>query len=488
LVDLIDKVISCNVFFRHAPRMRRRHPQPCGCGMANAVTHGFHVPTTRRALALLLLVAAGCQTPRATMPALVEQQVAAVAPVRATLGFMPCTAAAPLDLPALWQLAVSNNPSLREAAADVETARGLQLQARKYPNPHFLFQQDTIGSRAALPGNMTLQVSQEIITGGKRRLDMAIAGRETDAAFLGLLSRKFEVMTRIRRAYYAYLGAVSAAQLNDAAVASLQTGVATTRKLVEKVQNRPRTDLLRLEALLEETKINQSRSRFQVEAAWKQVAAEVGVLDLPMPAARGFSTLGPPWNAENIWQRVQAANTALQQARVEAERARLGVERARAEAVPNFTVGAGYTNDAVDSTAGAVVSVETALPLWDRKQGHIRAAEAGWVKAEAAVRTLETTLSATTAAAFARYQGARHQVEKLDQEVLPRLQESLDLLLKSYEIGAAGVVFGDVLMTEQSLITTRLTLAEARQSMWQAIADLQGLMQLDIDVESGMQP
>ena len=35
-------------------------------------------------------------------------------------------------------------------------------------------------------------------------------------------------------------------------------------------------------------------------------------------------------------------------------------------------------------------------------------------------------------------------------------------------------------MTEQSLITTRLTLAEARQTMWQDIADLQGLMQLEI--------
>ena len=57
----------------------------------------------------------------------------------------------------------------------------------------------------------------------------------------------------------------------------MEKGVATTRKLVEKVQNRPRTDLLRLEALLEETKINQTRSRFSVEAAWKRVAAEVGV-------------------------------------------------------------------------------------------------------------------------------------------------------------------------------------------------------------------
>ena len=156
---------------------------------------------------------------------------------------------------------------------------------------------------------LTLQLTQEIVTGGKRQLDMTIAGRETDAVFLGLLSRKYEVMTRIRRAYYAYLAALSAARLNDAAVESLEKGVAVTRKLVEKVQNRPRTDLIRLDALLEETKINQARSRFQVQAAWKRVAAEVGVLDLAMPATTAdFDALGPAWSDEQIWQRIQSAN------------------------------------------------------------------------------------------------------------------------------------------------------------------------------------
>ena len=47
--------------------------------------------------------------------------------------------------------------------------------------------------------------------------------------------------------------------------------------------------------------------------------------------------------------------------------------------------------------------------------------------------------------------------------------------------GEGDLVISDVLMTEQSLIETRLKLTESRQAMWQALADLQGLMQLDID-------
>lgn len=438
---------------------------------------------------LSVLLAAGCQAPGRTMPDRVEMQVAAVAPRRPTLGFVACAASAtdtacalPLDLAGLWRLALAHNPTLREAAADVEAARGKRVQAGKYPNPHFLYAQDVIGSRAAPSGNMTLQITQEIVTAGKRELDMAIASRETDAAMLALVGRKYDVLRRLRRAYHAYLGALETQQLHTAAVTALASGVASTRTLVDKLQNRPRTDLLRLEALYEETKISQLRSGFNVTAAWKQVAAEVGVPELPMPPqARADRADWPSWDQTIVWQRVKSANNSLRQAAVEVESARLAVARARADAIPNITVGGGYINAPVETTAGAIVTLETPLPLWDRKQGSIREAEARWVKAQAAERTLEVTLAAATAEAFARYQGALHQLDKLSKEVLPRVEESLDLLRKNYALGGGGVAFSDVLMTEQSVLTTRLTIAETRQSLWGAIADLQAFMQLDLE-------
>jgi cobalt-zinc-cadmium efflux system outer membrane protein len=385
-----------------------------------------------------------------------------------------------LDLRALWQMTQANSPSLREAEADVETARGQQIQAGKYPNPKLAYTEDLIGSRAIRGGNESVQITQEIVTGGKRRLDMAIAGRETAAADLGLMSRKFEVMTRLRRAYYAYLGALAIVDLNEAAVASLHKGVATTRRQVAATGRR--TDLLRLESLLEQTKISLARSQFNLEAAWKQVTAEVGVADLPMPrSVAGFPTPGPDWSGDTVRERVLAGNSALQQAQAEVERSRLAVDRARAEAIPNITVGAGYANAPIESTAGAIVTVEAPLPVWDRKQGQIRAAQARWLKAQAAARRVEVALAAAGAETWARYQSARLEVDKLSREVLPRLEESVELLVKGYESGGAGVTFTDVLTTQQTLIETRLKRADAKQALWQAAADLQGLMQLDIN-------
>src|SRR5205823_3639516 len=151
--------------------------------------------------------------------------------------------------------------NLREAAADIEAARGRLIQARTYPNPRIAYAHEELGTSVAPKGTLTLQVTQEVVTAGKRRLDQSIATRETDVALLGLLSRKFELLTRIRRAYYDYLALVSTVRVNDEVVAALVQGVEITRLLVEQVKNRPRTDLLRLEALLEDARINQSRSR-----------------------------------------------------------------------------------------------------------------------------------------------------------------------------------------------------------------------------------
>src|SRR5262249_46004668 len=357
------------------------------------------------------------------------------------------------------------------------------------PNPRLLYDQDTIGSRLAPQGNIAVQLTQEVVTAGKRRLDVAVARRQADAASLALLGRKFEVLTRVRRPYPNHAGWADAERANEEVVAVLGQGLRTTRQLVEQAKVRPRTDLLRIEALLEEAQVSLSRSRANREGAWKELAAEVGLPGLPPPE----SVPPPPdplpaWEAGAVQERVLASNTALKQAAVEAERARLALERARAQAVPNVTVGGGYTLDNVDQTAGGTVTVEAPVPLWDRNQGNIHAAQAGWVQAQAAARATEMRLSRETAAAFAAYRAARQQVERLEGRILPRLRESLDLLHKGYRAGSPQVTFADVLSAEQALFSARVTLAEARRALWLAVADLQGLMQLDLGEDLCLPP
>jgi cobalt-zinc-cadmium efflux system outer membrane protein len=441
----------------------------------------------RRLLIPWLTLLAGCHACYEDVPREVEDHVAAVAPARSSPVVVPCADAAALpadsiDLVSLWTLALAHNPSLREAAADLEAAQGQLIQASKYPNPKITYSQEEIGTQQNAAGSLVVQVSQEIVTAGKRRLDLALATRGKGAAYVSLLGRKFETLSRIRHAYYELTSAAYTLRINEEVLVALRQAVELTRKQVQEVKSRPRTDLLRVQALMNEAKISRDRAQAALETSWHLLAAEVGLGSSPMPASVGDQLPSPPdWDVSTVERRVLSANTELGRAAAETDRARLEVERARAEAIPNVTLGGGFSRNFAENERGGVVSVETALPIWDRKQGRIHEAQARLAKAQASARTAATRLSRETAEAFGRYETARRQVEKLSTEVLPLHLESLDLIRKGYQGGSAQITFLDVLSAEQAVLTTRLTLAEARRNLWLAIADLEGLMQLDVD-------
>jgi cobalt-zinc-cadmium efflux system outer membrane protein len=192
----------------------------------------------------------------------------------------------------------------------------------------------------------------------------------------------------------------------------------------------------------------------------------------------------PKWNEEAVLQRVLTVSADLRQAALEAERARLEYDRAKAGAVPNVQVGGGYVRDFVlEGGSGAIVTLETALPLWDRQQGEIHSAQARWARAQAAQQTTADRLRRETAEAFGRYLGAHQQVERLATEVLPGLQESLRQIREVYEAGKNPEGFVDIQTAVETLNETRLALAEGRRALWEAVADLQGLMQIDVGEE-----
>jgi cobalt-zinc-cadmium efflux system outer membrane protein len=445
----------------------------------------------RRSLLLLFGLALGCGHAD-HVPLLIEEQVVAIAQAQAEAyappSLAPVSIPGPLDLPALWSLALIYHPSLRESAAEVEAARGRMVQAGKCPNPQLSVSSDEVFTKfSPHVGNPIVQLHQEIVTGGKLRLDQAVAGRRLDAAALALLGRKFEVLTNVRRAYFDYLALGNTVQVYDAAVTSLERSVELTRQLVERAKTRPRTDLIRLEALLAETRANRERARTNLAAAWRQVATAVGVPELTAPSAAGaLPSAVPNWSSERVKQRVLAAHSDIQQAALEAEAARLAYERARVEVIPNITVGAGYIRAFVDETAGAVFSVEAPLPIWDRKQGRIHAARAEWARANAAQGTVALRLTKETTAALARYEGARQQVLRYEEGVLPPLVEALRLVREGYQAGVAGISFADVQLAQEALNDARLKLAGAQRELWQAVADLQGLMQLDVGDDAAM--
>src|SRR6516225_1469707 len=87
-----------------------------------------------------------------------------------------------LTLPALEQLAWDHNPTLRQAMANIDVARGRTQQSGAYPNPTVGYTGERIGA-GGTPGEMQgLFIDQTIVTGGKLRLNRARVAQEVSQA------------------------------------------------------------------------------------------------------------------------------------------------------------------------------------------------------------------------------------------------------------------------------------------------------------------
>lgn len=447
-------------------------------------------------LSMLAVLVAGCRTFCAPVEPYVEARVGQAAEVRAA----EKPVARPAEIPTLpplpqlddvWNLAIDHNPALREAAGGLEAARGRLLQSSLYLNPDFTYQETGIGDSRAAAGTLNLTLRQEIITAGKRRLDMAAAARGADVAYLALVTRKFDVLGRIRRAYYDYVALSHILEVNDEVVTALARDTEATRKLVEEAETRPPADLVRMKALVEDAKASRVLAEAAYVAAWKQLAAEVGVPELSFPKKRPpFFEALPDLDADPVTARVLRANTELRQLEMQIEQSRAQLARSQVAAVPNVTLGAGYQNNFTAGQPGAILSVQVPLPIWDRKQGLVWESQARLAQSTAALRTAETRLSRDTANAYGRYLGLKEQEDRLTREVLPLLVEGLKAVQDLFAGGDARRSFADVLLAQQNLNATKLRRADVRRSLLQAYADLQALMQLDVDEspESGPPP
>src|SRR5262245_56274003 len=113
-------------------------------------------------------------------------------------------ASAELGLAALEQMALQHNPTLIQAAAKLEAARGRLIQAGLYPNPTIGYVGDEIGA-AGTAGQQGIFVDQVIVTGRKLRLNRAKFCQEITQAEWQALAQQYRVLNGVRMRFYEVL-------------------------------------------------------------------------------------------------------------------------------------------------------------------------------------------------------------------------------------------------------------------------------------------
>jgi outer membrane protein, heavy metal efflux system len=383
---------------------------------------------------------------------------------------------ATVSLAEIEQMALLNNPTLATASANVRAARGRQIQGGLRPNPKIGYFGMDIGEEDSA-GQHGGFVSQEFITGGKLRLNRAVAGREVLERQLLFDAQQLRVLNDVRLRFYDALVAQRRVDLTEELALLSGRSSDSSRQLLE-AQQISQSDLLQVEVEAAEAWLLADNARNEHAETRRRLAAVVGVDEMQLPPLSGdLEDDIPSYAWEDSYARILSQNPELAAAQMRVERARLSIERARRENVPNVEVMASVSH--MDQTGDDVAGVQIGIPLpiCNRNQGNILTADAELMAAQNDSRRIELELQDRLATAYRRYADAREQVQRYREQILPRAQQSWDLVGEGYRQGQ--VDFLALLTSQRTYIRVNLMYVGALAELRRAVTLIDGMLLSD---------
>jgi cobalt-zinc-cadmium efflux system outer membrane protein len=391
------------------------------------------------------------------------------------------SAPASLTLADLEATALQKNPTLVQAAANVEVAKGREIQSGLYPNPTVGYNGEQIGLRGkAAPGEQQgLFIDQTIVTAGKLRLNRARFAQETAQAEFQAEAQQYRVVNGVRTRYYQLLAMQRLLEVRANLLKVAEDAVTTTEELVN-VGAANRADLLqaRIEARQERVALENARALY--EAAWTQLAAFVGEPCLPLVPLRGnLEEAAKLPDFDTTFAHLLGASPEMQVARAEFARGQFALRREQVEPIPNVQVrvSSGYDFEEDGRKVVASVQVGVRLPVFDKNQGNIRAAKADLMRAQAEEARVELSLRQRLARQYARYRTAAATVESYRKQNLPEAEEAYELYLGSFRRRRAA--WPQVLVAQRTYFQISVDYVEALDDMRRAEVAILGLLLVD---------
>ena len=390
--------------------------------------------------------------------------------------------------------ALEREPSLRASRAQVDVSRGLQAQAGRRPNPSLSFSQL---EEPAGTDNQTRVEIQWPLDLFRKQGRVAVADREVDAAQHAATDRERLLAAGVRMKYGEVVTAVRALSITE----DLLTANTRQRDLVAARVEQGATPALDRDRLRVEVQRLQAERLVQVGNVERRLVELRRLLGLPPDAALSLRDC-----LEQLVSRDQPAATTgadletatlrpdVKQAEAQVAVAEAQVDRAQREGQFDVSLfgmymrsdaafpqrGFGPTGDLERIrgvfhywSAGAMVT----LPILNRNQGAIAAAQAERTVAMAQVDAARLTAQAEVAAARARDRSARQALDAYSAEAIGLARQNLDVVRQTYELGRGTLL--DVLNEQRRYLDLERAYTdvlresfEARQTLKEALGEI----------------
>ncbi len=296
---------------------------------------------------------------------------------------------------------------------------------------------------------LTLTLASVLERGGKLDARRVLAHSRIDALAVERETRRLDLLAEVARRYLAAVAAHEQREIAQLDIAQRQRTVAGARQRLQAGAS-PESVVLTAQAALARAELDRARAEQRLVAARQHLAALWGERDpdfriiardpLTLPAIDDFSALSAL--VDNTPELAQFADARR------IREARLQLARSDAAADLDWQVGMRRSQSTDDF--GLIGSVSMALGSRSRAQPGIRVAEAELAALEIEREVKGLALHSTLAEAHGRYRVAQVEVQRWQNDVLPKLARAETAAERAYRAGAISYLEWAQLQSERT--------------------------------------
>jgi cobalt-zinc-cadmium efflux system outer membrane protein len=267
-------------------------------------------------------------------------------------------------------------------------------------------------------------------------------------------------------------------------MADVTARTATTSAELQNIGQADQPDRLSAEIEAEHALLGVSMARNAQDRVWREIAALVNLPSAAPQRLEGDLEAVPAVVAEAALQRILAESPEIRAAEAFAARNGVLVQRAHAENVPDLQLRGGlhYNRELLELTGGRVAPVGKQgsfeagiqIPIFNRNQGGIAAAEAEAAMAGREVDRVRLALRQRFAAEFRQYQDSVASLTRYRETLIPKAREAFDMYTANFRQMSAA--YPKILASQRDLVQLQDEYLGALLGAWESAIEIDGLL------------
>lgn len=393
---------------------------------------------------------------------------------------------AELTLSEALALAASKNPELQAYSWEVRAADGQRAYASLPPNPELSIELEDFLGTGVLAGfrgaQTTLHVSQALELGAKRRARTAVAQGNLGVVESEYAVRRLTVLSETSIRFVHVVADQHRLTVARQARALAEAGLAAARHRVVS-GGASSVEEKRAGILLARAKIEEEHAEHELLASRRRLAAQWGETEptFEQASAELFERRQLP-TYEALAARIESNPELVKLVKIQAARD-TELSLAESQALPDLRASVGARRLEGPDAFGVVLGISTPLPLFQRNQGAILAADARRMQVQA---DREASRVRILASLYGQYQELVHAATELtaiERDVLPNAESLLELLNAGFAVGRFSQL--EVLDAQRTLIDVRREHIMAAEELYTFAVRVEALLGASLDGGDG---